>query len=271
MKCHQCGFESELTYPVCPQCQAQLQPNPAAQSILKALKDSLFFVICILFSVAVVMSLAADSLSVPNILIAVFLWLVYAQSKKDIADAKHLRCVSGAVYANYVITYVAAGLVLVLGIICTAAFGLIASDPTLIEAMLADVADVDLDALTQMFAIIPSTLILVVFVIVAAIIVVLNIFSMRYIHRFAQSVYKSIEAGVLKLKYVDAAKAWLFVFGGFAAVICLSSLSDGQITAAFSSGADAAACIIAGILIRKYFSVTPAPEQEVQPDNVIEQ
>lgn len=263
MKCHQCGFESELDYPVCPQCQAQIQSNPAAQSILKALKDSLFLVICILFSVSVVMALANDSLSVPSILIAVFLWLTYAQSQKDIADAKHLRCISGAVYANYVITYVAAGLVLLLGVIFTAAFSLIAGDPGLIEGMLADVADVDIGALTEMFAIIPSAVILVVFAIVAAIIVVMNVFSMRYIHRFAQSVYKSIEAGALNLKYVDTAKIWLFVFGGFSAISCLSSLSDGLITAALSTGADAAACILAGLLIRKYFTATPAPVQQL--------
>ncbi len=263
MKCHQCGFESELDYPVCPQCQAQIQSNPAAQSILKALKDSLFLVICILFSVSVVMALANDSLSVPNILIAVFLWLTYAQSQKGTADAKHLRCISGAVYANYVITYVAAGLILLLGVIFTAAFGLIADNPSLIEGILADVTDVDVAALTQMFAVIPSAVILTVFVIVAAIIVVMNIFSLRYIHRFAQSIYKSIEAGALNLKYVDTAKIWLFVFGGFSAINCLSALFGGQFNGAISSGADAAACILAGLLIRKYFTAAPAPVQQL--------
>ena len=266
MKCHQCGFDSELDYPVCPQCQAQIQPNPAAQSILGALKDSLFLVICILFSISVVMALANDSLSVPNILIAVFLWLTYAQGRKDIADAKHLRCVSGAVYANYVIAYVAAGLILVVGIICTVAFGLIAGDPSLMEGMLADVTDVDLGALTEVFAVVPSALILVVFVIVAAIIVVLNIFSLRYIHRFAQSVYKSIEAGALNLKHVNAARNWLFIFGGFSAISFLSALSDGLVTSALNTGADAAACILAGLLIRKYFTAAPAPVQQISSE-----
>lgn len=261
MKCHQCGFESELDYPVCPQCQAQLQVNPAARHILQALKDSLFLVICVLFSVSVVISLVAGSLSVPSILIVVFLWLTYAQSRKDIADAKHLRCVSGAVYANYVITYVMAGVLLVLGLICAAAIGLLSSDTALMESVISGLADMNLGELSAVLAFIPSAVIAVVFVIAAGIIVAVNIFSMRYIHRFAQSVYKSIEAGALNIKHANTAKIWLFIFGGASAFNCLTSLSNEQISLFLSSGADAAACIIAGLLIRKYFTAAPAQQQ----------
>lgn len=131
MKCANCGFESEQNYSVCPQCQANTQSNPAAQKILCVLKDPLFLVICILMSISCAISLAADNLPLINILITVFLWLTYAQSRKEIADAKHLRFISGAVYANYVINYVIAGLVVILGVIFAVAFGLIASNPRL--------------------------------------------------------------------------------------------------------------------------------------------
>ena len=263
MKCTNCGFESELNYPVCPQCQAQANPNPAAQKVLDALKDPLFLIICILMSISCLLSLSAGSVPLIEILITVFLWLVYAQSRKEIADAKHLRCVSGAVYANYVITYVTAGLVVILGVLFTVAFGIIAGDPSFLETLLSGVASVDYATVAQVLAFIPAGLILFVFILIAAIIIVINIFSLRYIHRFAKSVYQSIETGVLELKHTAATKVWLFIIGGFSAVSCLSA--DGQLSSLVSNAASAAICIISGLLIHKYLSddsIAPAVPQE---------
>ena len=252
MKCPNCGFESELTYPVCPQCQAQIQQNPAAAKILPALKDTLFLVVCILMSVSCVISMALNNLPLINILITVFLWLTYAQSKKGIADAKHLRCVSGAVYANYVITYVAAGIVAVIGAVLALALGFLLSDPTILETLTAEFAGVDLAPVVEMISFVPSGVIMAIFLIVAAGIVVLNIFSQRYIHRFAKSVYQSIETGKLDLQHTNAAKIWLFIFGGISILSSLSSLSDGQFLLVLSGVAESGACIFAGILISKY-------------------
>lgn len=252
MKCTNCGFESELSYPTCPQCQAEIQPNPAAQKILRALKDTLFLVICILTSVSCLLSFSGGGAPVIEILLTVFLWLTYAQSRKDIADAKHLRCISGTVYTNYVITYVSAGIVVVAGVICSIAFGFISNDPNFLESMLADFTDVDVAGITQAVAFIPSGLILFLFVFIAAILVVINIFSMRYIHRFAQSVYISIETGTLALKHANTTQIWLYIFGGCSAVGCLASLADGGMTAFISSAVSSATPIIAGLLIRKH-------------------
>lgn len=254
MKCSNCGFESEQSYPVCPQCQMETQPNPAAQKILSVLKDPLFLVICILMSVVSGLPLMSGRLEVIDILITVFLWLVYAQSRKGIADVKHLRCVSGTVYADYVITYVAAGLVLVLGMIFTVAFGVIASTPAFFETLLSGYTDTNYAALAQAIASISSGVILFAFLLAAAIIVVLNIFSTRYFHRFAKSVYQSIGSGTLDLKHTTATKIWLFIFGGLAGLSCLSSLAGGQLLPMLSSGAGSAASIFAGILIHKYLS-----------------
>lgn len=259
MKCPKCGFESEVNYPVCPQCQAEIQPNPAAQRILPALKDTLFLIICILVSLSCVLSISLDNFSVIDILIAVFLWLTYAQSRKDIADAKHLRCISGAVFANYVINYVWAGLVVLVGVLFAALIGNLSA----LEGLLTDVADTDLSAVTEMLSVVPSVLILVVFLVVGAVMVVFNIFSLRYIHRFAQSVYKSIEAGVTDLKHTNAAKIWLFVYGGLSALDCLSA--DG-VTALLLAAVNCAACILAGILINKYLINEPVAPAAIETE-----
>lgn len=258
MKCPNCGFEGELTYPVCPQCQAQLQTNPAAEKILGVLKDTLFLVICILMSAVCGLSFIVGNLPLINVLITIFLWLTYAQSKKGIADPKHLRCISGAVYANYVITYVLAGLVALLGVIFGAVFEMVFSDPELINSILSELGDVDVALVTDLLSTLPGIIVTVAFMLAAAIIIVVNVFSQRYIHRFAKSVYQSIEAGKLEPKHTGAAKIWLFIYGGFTVITFLTNLG-GDLIPALCSAAEAAAAIIAGILINKHFSEPAVP------------
>lgn len=268
MKCPNCGFESELNHPTCPQCQAEIQSNPAAQKILSALKDALFLVICILMSASCVLSLAADNVPLLSILLTVFLWLTYAQSYKGIADAKHLRCISGTVYADYVINYVVAGLVVVLGLIFAAAFGMLFNEPAFLEEIWVELEIADYVALSQLPAAIPSGLIVFVSILAAGIIVVVNIFSLRYIHRFAQSIYQSIETGTLKLKHATATKVWMFILGGGSAVSCLTNLTSTQPLLFLGGAADAATCIIAGLLIHKYFPDEPTAPVPTENNNV---
>ena len=263
MKCTNCGFESEMDYPVCPQCQAQLQANPAAEKILGILKDSLFLAVCILMSAVCGLSFIAGSVPLINVLITIFLWLTYAQSKKGIADPKHLRCISGAVYANYVITYVLAGLVALMGVIFGAVFDMAFSDANMIDSIVSGLGDVDVSLVTDLLSTLPGIIVTVAFILAAAIIIVLNVFSLRYIHRFAKSVYQSVEAGKLELKHTGAAKIWLFIYGGFTVIAFLTNLG-GDLIPALCSAAEAAAAIIAGILINKHFSEPVAPRIEMQ-------
>lgn len=267
MKCTNCGFENEQSYTVCPQCQTEVRPNPAAQAILGALKDPLFLVICILLSVTAALSLVAGNLPVIEILFTVFLWLVYSKSSKGVADANYLRCVSGTVYANYVITYVAAILVAVMGLILTAALKMIVEDPFMLEELLSEFSDVDYAAISGLLTFVPSSILLVAFLIAAAAIIVMNIFSNRYIHRFAKSVYQSIQTGNLNLKHANVAMVWLFIFGGVNGLSCLSSLANGLLLA-LGSAANCGACIIAGLLINKYL-VNPPTEPTI-PQQIAE-
>lgn len=259
MKCNQCGFESEQSFSYCLRCGAGPQPvcvsqNGAAVSVLAALKDNLFLVICILMSASCVLSLAASNLPLITILTTIFLWLTYAQSRKDIADAKHLRCVSGTVFAQYVITYVVVGLLLVVGALCATVFTFFAYDSEIMDALLGSFMEIDGSYAAYLGAIasISGGVIMIICVFAAALVALMNIFSIRYIHRFAKSVYQSIETGVLDLKYANATQIWLFIFGAFNGIGTLISLST-DLTASLSSAAGCATCILAGLLIRKYF------------------
>ena len=259
MKCSQCGYETAQNNAFCPQCGMHLprqeaSPGALSAQILPALQDKLFLIVCILLSVNCIMSLSAGSVPLIDILITVFLWLTYTQAKKGIADASHLRCVSGAVYAQYVITYIVAVLVLVVGVIFFIAFNAISgSTAGLWNEVLGDLAQEEVFA--AIMAILPSVsgaVIIVVCALVTVVVMVFNIFTMRYLHRFAKSVYRSIQQGTNAVEYVKAAKTVLFILGGLAAVSGLSSLFDGYFTSFVSNAASAGASIIAGLLVRKY-------------------
>ena len=123
MKCNNCGFESEQEFNYCKQCGApinigQVQPvslNPAADRILPALKDKLFLTMCILFSAACVLNMALDGIPAITILFTVFMWIVYADARKGIVNERHLRNISGTVYASYILGNVVSILFLVVG------------------------------------------------------------------------------------------------------------------------------------------------------------
>jgi hypothetical protein len=259
MKCSKCGLETEQNNVFCPRCGERLiteeaQAGTFAFKILPALRDPLFLVVCILLSVTCLMSLMVGSVPLINILITVFLWLTYAQANKDIADANHLRCVSGAVYAQYVISYVVAVLVLVMGVILSVALNAVGgSMPGLWDEVLGELAQEETFAIVM--AMLPSVsgaVIIVLCAIVTIAVIVFNIFTMRYLHRFAKSVYRSIEQGTCALECVNAAKIVLFILGGFAVISGLSSLGKGQFNGFISNVSSGGCSIIAGLLVRKH-------------------
>lgn len=261
MKCNDCGFESQQGFSYCPQCGAGPQSvfisqNPAAQVVLALLKDTLFLVICILMSASCLLSLIVNNIPLITILTTVFLWLTYAQSKKNIADIKHLRCISGTVYAHYVITYVVAILLLLVGVLFAAAFGAIASTPGILDYFLSEFIEFEdsYAAFASVLASLSGELLLFIFAFVAIVIALINIFSIRYIHRFAKSVYQSIQAGVLAWKCVTATQVCLFIFGSCSGIGALSALAGNQMIDCLSSAANCGTCILAGLLIRKYFT-----------------
>lgn len=271
MKCNNCGFEHQEQFDYCPNCGAaapkaepqQAEPmfaepvslNPAADKVMNALKDGLFLVLCILMSVSCVLSIASDGLSIINILITVFLWLTYADSQKGFANENHLRSVSGCVYANYVITYVACALLAVCGVLLGAVFGFVAGDPEFIDGFTLALAEYDLgitDLPQEIFSI-AGWLIGFVLIIAAVIMLVFNIVAMRKIHRFAKSVYMGLILQNPNFENSRTVKNWLIFFGVCSAISAAASLASGEVVAALATGCIAAAEIIASVLIDKHF------------------
>lgn len=269
MKCNKCGFEHEQDFEYCMNCGAASRDdnavpveavslNPVADKVMNALKDNLFLVLCILMSASCVLSLNGG-LPLINILITIFLWLTYADTQKGFANEKHLQCVSGTVYASYVITNVACGILIVCGVLLGAIFAFFANTPEFISEFEMALSEYDFSEFGVEISDIPQALLALsgwiiafVFIVIAAIGLVFNILGMRKIHRFAKSVYQGIMYQNPNFANPRAAKNWLLFFGICSAISAVSALTSGSITSVLATGCAAASEIIAYILIDKY-------------------
>ncbi len=97
-----------------------------------------------------------------------------------------------------------------------------------------------------------GTVFLVVFLVLAVLIVVFNIFSLGRIHKLAKSVYQSGGTERSALKHVKAAKNWLIVLAVFAILSGLGNLGGTTLLPGLASLTDGAAMILSAILIGKY-------------------
>ena len=261
MKCCKCSFEQEQEFSFCPQCGAAqnaplesetLQPvNAAAQKVLKALQNPLFFVLCILTSVSCAAQLIESGPNVISILFTIYLWLVYAKSRKGIADVSHLRAVSGTVYAQYIVVNVVAIFLIVVGGICGLAFGALMSDPSFLSE-LTDLIPSEAAFASDLLASASGVILFVVFALLGGLMLVFNWFSYRRIHRFAKSVYKGVESGTLALDHAKSTCTWLYVLGIFSGISLLGNLSSGDLISIASGCASCAAPIIAAVLIKQH-------------------
>ena len=264
MRCESCGYESGQDFTFCPHCgapapdslsQTNIVPaNTAADKILHALQDPLFFILCILISACCGLQLLGSGLNLLTVLFTIFLWLTYAQARKGIADANHLRCISGTVYAQYILVTVGAILVIVVGVLLGILFSALTNNSSIMQEILSafDNIPVDTNLIAQVFGALSGAVILILCVLVGAVMLVVNLLSTRYIHRFAKSVYESIQSGTLALQHGKTAYGWLLAFGIIDALRFLTVLDSGNITAVLSSGATCATPIVAALLIKKY-------------------
>ncbi len=261
MKCTNCGFEQEQQFNYCPNCSKPTESvvgewavNPAAERILKVFKDKLSLVLCILMTVASAFPLITGQLPVINILFTVFLWLTYSKSTKDIADEKKLRCVSGTVYANYVITNVVSVILIVCGVVIALALGLVANSEAIMNSIKIELGSVApfVNQLPASLFSIAGWIIRFVFIIVGVVLLVLNLLGMRKIHAFTKSVYQGIIYHKDEFVSPASVKNWLIFYGVMSGLSALLSISA-DFSSAISSGCIAASQIIAAILINKYF------------------
>lgn len=284
MKCSNCGFERAENFAFCPNCgtpyvapqpvvipqpvvaepvvqavpivetipqAAQPTPQPVVADhplnrVLFLLKDPMYLVVCILISTSCLFSLAngLDSLII-NGLLTIFCWLTYAKGRKNVISASHLRCISGTVFASYVINYVLCGLLALAGVIF---LGITSMSSSYIFNEVLEELDMFYGFLySGMPLMVVGVLMFIVCLIAAAVVFVINFLGVRKIHGFTKELYQSVQLGNIYVTHTRIVRTWLFILAGYTA---LGAFFSGA--AFFANGSMAAAAILAGLLVNKY-------------------
>lgn len=268
MKCVKCGFESAEEFKYCSNCGAAVEDdtspetrpeiNPVAERFLTIFNDKLFITICILMTISCAFGIFSGDLNVINILIAIFLWLTYSKARKGVVSVEHLRCVSGSVYANYIIVNVVSGILIVCGFILSVAGSLLAMSGLPLDEFIDEIElsiPKYLQIQEEMYKII-GLVIGLSFIFAAALLLVVNLLGQRKIHRFAKSVYQAIYTGNPYFENPNAVKNWLMFFGVCSAISAVTSINE--IEMFISMGCMAAAEIIASVMVKRYFVFNPS-------------
>lgn len=267
MKCNNCGNEILENSAFCTFCGSPLTSVEATdtpvsavkEKILNIFKDKLFLVLCILVSVSTVFSIANSNIPLLLILFTIFLWLIYAKAAKNTVDIKNMRCVSGTVFAVYVINWVLIGLLgfaTVIGAIITLAIGSTAEFENTINQILSEY-DFSVNGFDSLLALTTGSIMIIavvafiIFLVICVIAAIVNIFGMRSLHKFAKSLYISAQIDNFRIEKLNAAKSWLLVFGIGTCISALPCLDD--FLAFVTSGCLGVAYILAYILIKKHF------------------
>ena len=265
MKCPHCSFERDTAFAYCPKCvkpstrEAEpivICPTPR---ILAFIKDDLFLALCVLLTASIGCSMLYGGFNLILLLITIFAWLTYAGGRKNLVEHNHLRCISGSVYANYVINNVAVVIIALCGVLYTIALSI----PTILGGL--NLEELLNSAFAEeeygMLSLIPVTLMALLtavamvlgFILIAFAILMLifNLAGVKKLHRFVKSLYVSAETGEENIIGANKLRPWLVVF---TVISCLSALTylSANILAFLSEGCLAAVYIILNILIGKH-------------------
>lgn len=276
MNCPHCGNPVSGTESFCSVCgapQAAQQPQPPVQQLqqpvgltlrqllARLFTEPLFLTMCILESVSVAAAIFLNGIfslgnivpHVPGVLFVIFLWMLYAQSRKGDADPKSMRYISGTCFAVYIVNWVSAGALMLSGLLLCAVSGALSGFmDTVMDAVLGSVSGIN--TVLDVFKLTGTALFVVIGImalLTGVVTMLLNLFGYRNIHRFAQSAYRSAESGVWQPVQLKTAHTWLMVYGILQAIGALSSL--GSLSGLLGSGCGAAALIVASLWLRKHF------------------
>lgn len=275
MKCNKCGYEAETEFKFCPGCgqeaqessepvcgnQAPVYEAPAVNPIMQRLsymfRDNLFLTLCILISASLLFNVAGTNFPVIQILLTIFLWLIYSQARRGAVNTGYMRYLSGTVFAQYVINWVLVGILAFLGFVVVV-FSAVASGSEFMDYIAYALSEYsnELSGLTELLvsgASFIGMLVGVILILAAGVVAIINAFGYRSMHKLAQSLYMSAGTGNFIVAKRNAAQVWMLVFGIFSGISALSAISVSALSF-FSSGCLAAAYIVSYLLVKKYFS-----------------
>jgi len=284
MKCNNCGFDCGENAIFCPECGVKLETpapeivnetvndipneNPHHSEFVQnipqfrdkvgtTLKSNLFLTLCILVSVTAGVGIVSGAFPIFPVLETIFLWLVFAKARKNQLDVKNLRCLSGVVYAKYVVNWVLSALLLVLSLIL-GVFSDVLISAGLVSEITSELSE-EFSQFEDLMGLIGAGIgiSLVVKLIAAAtfisaiIIVLINVLGYKNIHRFTKSFYTAVAQNDEQIvEKASTAASWFIVFAVFVGISALTSIGDGK--AFIQLASHCASLIVLTVLLKKY-------------------
>ena len=268
----QSGYDAESMY--------DLGGSNVADAYRVVFREPLALVITILMTVAALFSLIGNQIvnihaagiglnlaAVFPILIAVGLWLTWAQPRKTGPEfsGTGLAIVSGTVKALFIVNWVAVGIMAVCGIVVAVAGQTIVRYlPNFMDDFLPDIME-EFDGIMgasyrynlgqkyapQISGAVIAGLVILLIVLIA-VMIVFNICFFRKLHRFTKSVCVSLKNDVMNIECVKPVKSWLIVYAVFAFIGAAASLPGGVLTF-IGYVCQGLAAIFASTLIKRHF------------------
>lgn len=276
MYCSSCGKEIPDESKFCPICGATVsapgEPTADAQAyscdtaglepqsigvvgrFASAFRDKLFMAVCILMSTALglsILSSAVDqslSLNVISLLFVIFLWMIFAGAQKNTVNLTGMKGVSGTMKALCILLWIAVGFLALFGIIFFAVPSLLGG---LFETALQHYEE-ELSGLFVLGGSMVSVAIGFVFLFMAVILTLFNIFGYHSIHRMMKTMCTSVLNNYEQIDKLKAGKGWLMAFGVLNGLSALTVLATSPMNA-LATGSTAAALIIASIWVDRHF------------------
>ncbi len=221
------------------------------------LKDRLFFVLCVVYSISCAIGFATSRYTIAGIVIAIFLWIVYSKSRKDTVDVESMRIISGAIFANYILNYLMVAGILLAGSVASLAISAIKSNAELLNPLLDMLRIIFPSAArtVEFIRIVPTEIIVAIIFLVALAVLLINVIFYRRVHRLAKLTYKSIQkADELIIKDTKSITTGLLAFTIISGVQALFYLSSFNLTGFLIEGGKATTYALAILLTKKYIS-----------------
>lgn len=230
--------------------------NPVVNLLNSAAKNNMFLSVCILLSVSAVFSIFNGAMpGLFLILHIIFAWLIFAAACKENITFEKIRNVSGTIKAEYIINYVSAGMFAFLGVLVTIILLAFGNNPEVWNEVVAAL-ETELpenEATTILAFLAESTevfviLLFVAFLLLAAIVVLVNVFIFRPMWRFARSLWLSVQQGRFALEKSRKTATVIMVYG----IICvIGAFGADDVIGVIAQGAQAAAMIVGSVWLKK--------------------
>ena len=264
--------------------------NRVADHLKDVFNDPMFMIIAILLTVsAAVGSISFESgrvhfgVGIISILMAISLWITFASAKSSSGlSPSGPSFTSGVLKASYIINWVGSVALAVGGVLLLVGSSSIArllpesikyfdftpEEMRELQEFFDQLPDIFRKYDIQTFARYGFIVIGIMLLIVAVVLVVVNLCFTRKMHTFAKSVCVSLKSGDYRIEKARACKNWLIVaavfslLGGGLSILPFNSITRSfNLNIRFGAGAmaglaslcTAAACVLASMLINRYF------------------